>query len=385
MKKRIICYLAAGLMALSVAACGSKTETVVLPAQKEVTQDAIRDVFARHGMKVGTCVSGQVIGQSRTADLVLSQFNSVTMENAMKPDAILNREKSQTEGEVVVEYGQETLQVLAWAKEHGLSMRGHTLIWYSQTPEWLFRIGFSEDNGYVDREEMLHRMETMIRRNFEELERLGYLELFYAYDVVNEAWMEDGTLRQTHWSELIGDDYLWHAFYFADKYAPESIDLYYNDYNIQYKTEAVKEFVETTVDNDGRRLIDGVGLQGHLFTNDDLDRYFEAIDELSEAGIKLELTEVDAGLGSYQSALAPTAENLRMQGMFLYKLFQGIFERVDEGKLKMDAVTFWGFSDGFSWRSEYNPQLYDAYLNPKYALYGVMQIREHAGFETEEP
>ena len=67
---------------------------------------------------------------------------------------------------------------------------------------------------------------------------------FYAWDVVNEAWMEDGSRRQSNWLNTIGEDYMWQAFYFADKYAPEYVDLYYNDFNEQFKTEAFYEFFQ---------------------------------------------------------------------------------------------------------------------------------------------
>jgi endo-1,4-beta-xylanase len=69
-----------------------------------------------------------------------------------------------------------------------------------------------------------------------------------------------------------------------------------------------------------------------------------------------------------------------MQGRYYYELIGGLFDRIDAGTLKMDAITFWGFSDGISWRSEYRPQLYNSDLDPKYALYGAMQIKEYAGY-----
>ncbi|MBO7516066.1 MAG: endo-1,4-beta-xylanase [Lachnospiraceae bacterium] len=362
---------------------GCSSAKVKLPAQSEVTDQAIRDVFSGHGMKVGTCISSAVINRKSAAELIRAQFNSLTMENAMKPDYILDQKESKTAGKVVVKLNSEALSILNWAKENGFAMRGHTLIWYSQTPEWLFHEDFDRGNPYVDREEMLIRMEDMIHGLFEELEDRGYLDLFYAYDVVNEAWMEDGSLRECNWSRIIGDDYLWYAFYYADRYAPETIDLYYNDYNEQYKADCIADFVGTLTDDDGRSLIDGIGLQAHLFTADDLTAYLEGVDTLAATGLKLELTEVDVGLGKYQAPQTPTDANLRGQGRYLYELFEGLFERADAGKIKMDAVTFWGFSDGFSWRREYSPQLYDSDLDPKYALYGVMQIKDHAGYENE--
>ena len=377
-RKTIICIICVTAMLLM--GCG--TSRVSLPAQKEVTDKTIKDVFASHNMKIGTCISSNVINNTAMAALVKEQFNSLTMENAMKPDYILNQEKSKATGKLTVEFNQEACSVLKWAKENNFSMRGHTMIWYSQTPEWIFREGFDLRGAYVSRDEMLSRMEALISGVFSELKELGYLDLFYAYDVVNEALMEDGSLRQNHWTEIIGDDYLWFAFYYADKYAPDTIDLYYNDYNEQYKADSIAEFVEKLKDDKGEYLIDGIGLQAHLFTEDDLVKYLNGVDILAETGLNLELTEVDVGLGKYGSPLMPSDKNLREQGRYCYELVKGLFERVDAGKINMDAVTFWGFSDGISWRREYSPQLYDSELNPKYSLYGTLQIREYAGYDS---
>lgn len=377
MKKKVLIFL---VCVLTLLFTGCTVEKVKLPAQKEITSKNLKDVFSEHGMKVGTCVSANVKNDEKMSALILEQFNSVTMENAMKPDYILNQERSKTEGKLVVEFNQEALSVLGWAKNNGLSMRGHTLIWYSQTPEWIFHEGFDTKGAYVGREAMLARMESMISGVFEELDRLGYIDLFYAYDVINEAWMEDGTIRKNHWTETIGDDYLWYAFYYADKYAPEYIDLYYNDYNEQYKADTLSAFVNTLKDDDGRYLIDGIGLQAHLFTADDFIGYLASVDTLAETGLKLQVTELDIGLGKYQSPLTATDANLRTQGKFYYELINGLFTRADTGKIKMDSITFWGFSDGISWRKEYSPQLYDSDLDPKYSLYGALQVKEYAGY-----
>ena len=368
------------VLCLLLAGCAGGGTRVQLPAQSEVTEKTLADVFGEHGMKVGTCVSPWALENEKLESIILSQYNSVTMENDMKPDYILNQQLSKAEGRLVVKFQQDTLTVLRWAKANGLSMRGHVMIWHNQTPDWIFREGFDSQGAYVGREEMLTRMEDLISGIFNELDRLGYLECFYAYDVVNEAWLEDGSMRQTTWWELIGDDYLWYAFYYADQYAPDTVDLYYNDYNLQYKADVIADFIDTLVDADGRRLIDGIGFQGHLFTSDDLDLYFDAVDKLAETGIKLELTEVDVGLGRYQSPSQASNENLKAQGRFMYKLIHGMFERADAGKIQMDAISFWGVSDAYSWRSEYHPQLFDEELSPKYALYGALQIMEYAGY-----
>nr|MCR5428711.1 endo-1,4-beta-xylanase [Lachnospiraceae bacterium] len=261
--KRLLALLLAAVMVLSVAGCkkGNDTKQTSEPTQA-VTQAAeptkapteaptatpepeptkepinpddycLKDVFAQHGMKIGTCISGNMIDRPAISKIITENFSSLTCENAMKPDYIFNRNKSKETGDLVVEFNSEALKIMDYAKENGLSMRGHTLVWYSQTPNWIFKEGFENSGDFVDRDTMLARMESYIKQVFEQLEALGYIDLFYAYDVVNEAWMEDGTIRQNNWTKIIGDDYLWYAFYFADKYAPESIDLYYNDYNEQ--------------------------------------------------------------------------------------------------------------------------------------------------------
>jgi len=230
---------------------------------------------------------------------------------------------------------------------------------------------------------MLARMESYIKQTFEKLDELGYIEMFYAYDVVNEAWMEDGSKRDSLWLKTIGEDYLWQAFYFADKYAPEYIDLYYNDYNEQFKTDTLYDFAQTLVDKDGNYLIDGIGFQAHLYTEDDLDTYFATLEKIGSLGLKVCLTELDVSLGTWQKIKPATEENLKVQGRYYYDLINGILQRVDEGKVKMDSFTFWGFADNLSWRSDRNPMMYNRFYNPKYAFYGAMQMKEYAGFEEE--
>ena len=397
MKKKLVLLLVA-VMLISLFGCGKQeTEenpqltTEVSPTATptptpEITPDplegkSLKDLFAEHGMKVGTCFTTQMIDRNNVKKVVTENFNSITMENSMKPDYLFSKSKSVETGDLVVEFNSDALKMMKWAQENNFSMRGHTLIWYSQTPEWIFHEDFDTSKGYVDRDTMLARMESYIKQVFEKLAELGYIDLFYAYDVVNEAWTENGTIRKNHWSEIIGDDYLWYAFYFADKYAPESIDLYYNDYNEQFKTTTLLNFVNTLVDEDGRYLIDGIGLQAHLYTTDSLDQYFNTIDALGETGLKLQLTELDVCLGKYQAPAAGSDENLKKQGRFYYDLINGLFERVDDGRIKMDALTFWGAFDSMSWRKEYKPLLYDSLYKPKYALYGAMQMKEYAGFD----
>jgi len=400
MKRKLGIFLL--LLACLFVACGTKTENEV-PAEQptqateqtaeEVTPEAtpaptelpaMKEVMAQHNMKVGTCLSSYMLTNNNCKKTILKHFNSITFENEMKPDAILNQNESKKAGDVVVQFNKNTLEMLEWCKENGMSMRGHTLIWHSQTPGWLFHENFDTKSPRASREVMLARMESYISQVFALLEDLGYIEMFYAYDVVNEAWLDDGSMRpESLWYQTIGEDYLWYAFYFADKYAPDYIDLYYNDYNeqIQDKPQALYNFVQTLKDEDGNYLIDGIGFQAHLYTEDSLEDYFATVELLGSLGLKINLTELDVSLGTWPEIKPATDENLRAQGQFYYTLINGLFKYADEGKITMDALTFWGFNDNYSWRRDRSPLLFDSKYNPKYAFYGAAQIKELAGFE----
>ena len=346
-----------------------------------VVTETFQSLFGKYGIKAGTCLSDQMIKNKKCASIITEQFNSITFENHLKPDSVLNKADSIAANDLVVKFNNTTIALLDWCKENDMSLRGHTIIWHSQTPDWIFYEGFDTKNGLASRDVMLARMESYIRQVFEKLEELGYIDMFYAYDVVNEAWMEDGTKRDSLWLRTIGEDYLWQAFYFADKYAPEYIDLYYNDYNEQFKTNTLYDFVQTLVDDEGNYLIDGVGFQAHLYTEDNLNDYFATLEKIGSLGLKVCLTELDVCLGTWPNIKPAIEENLIAQGKFYYNLIHGILQRVEEGKVKMDSLTFWGFTDKLSWRKERNPLLYDKLYNPKFAFYGALQMKEYAGFE----
>ena len=138
---------------------------------------------------------------------------------------------------------------------------------------------------------------------------------------------------------------------------------------------------QTLKDEDGNYLIDGIGFQAHLYTEDDLDLYFQHMDKMATLGLKINLTELDVCLGSYPVIKSATEKNLKAQGQWYYNLIAGILERVEAGTVEMDALTIWGFTDTLSWRRERNPMPFNMALKPKYALYGILQMKELAGFD----
>lgn len=369
--KKMKLFLTSALAALAMAVLPMALP--VAAEEAEATEVSIKDAFAEHGIKAGTCLSPFMISNADLSNLITEQFNSVTMENAMKPDYIFDKNASITAGYPVVEFNADALSMMAWAKENNFSLRGHTLVWYSQTPDWIFHEEFNSAKPLVTADVMLDRMDHYISQIFSTLEEKGYLDLFYAYDIVNEGVNDDGSLRDCLWKQTIGDDYIWYAFYYANKYAPESVDLYYNDYNEQFKYNGLVKLVETLKDEEGNYLIDGIGLQGHLYTKDDLNTYFRAMETLASTGLKLQVTELDVSLGTWQKIDDATEETLAAQKDFYQKLISGIMERIDSGKISMDALTFWGFADDLSWRHDRSPLLYGKGLVAKPAFEGVIE------------
>lgn len=345
---------------------------------EEDKMESLKEIYKEYGLKAGTCLTTAMISNKDTEELIKSQFNSVTFENDMKPDYILDKQASVDSKELTVKFNSNMLKLLKWAKDNNMAVRGHTIIWHSQTPEWIFHEDFDVNKPFAGRETMLTRMESFIHQIFEKLEEEGYSDIIYAYDIVNEAWMEDGKLRtdKAYWLQTIGEDYLWQAFNFANKYAPESIDLYYNDYNEQYKSDALVKFVNTLVDEDGNYLIDGIGLQAHLYTCDDINTYLKAVDKLAATGLKIQITELDVSLGTWQKELPASEENFKVQGQYYYELISSFLEKVKAGTVSSDALTFWGFNDDMSWRKSASPLLYNKDGSKKPAYYGAALLKE---------
>ncbi len=195
--------------------------------------------------KVGTALTPDDLASQPFMDLVQKHFGeSITVGNQMKPDYVLNKEATL---KYLEETGDDTTPqisfaqakpVLNYARKYGIPVRVHTLVWHSQTPEWFFKEDFDEKKDYVSPDKMKKRMENYIKAYFETLTKL-YPDIdFYACDVVNEAWTDDGKPREaghcaqsnnyaaSDWVAVFGDNsFIDYAFEYARKYAPEGCKL----------------------------------------------------------------------------------------------------------------------------------------------------------------
>lgn len=318
---------------------------------------------------IGVALPDHVIRNKVYHDTINANFNSITCENEMKADALLDEAKSKAglpETYLCPKVNFARCQAaIMYALDNGQKIRFHTLVWQNQTTEWLFTEDYTRNGKLVSREVMLQRMENFIRQVLTYFDE-NYPGLIYAVDVVNEAYNGPNVTVQTtnnRWYDTIGEDYIYYAFKFARKYAADYMKLFYNDYNCLQKTNKLPVNLQQLKDEG---LIDGIGMQSHFSVNNNAIEILMAVKTFCKAGYEVQMTELDIGM-----------ENKNpwywKKQVALYKeLFEGLVELKEEG-YPITGVTVWGLSDTLTWRGGEYPLLFNTDLTPKDAYYAVLE------------
>ena len=331
---------------------------------------------------VGTSLTGSEINDKALMDLVKKHFNAITLGNELKPDALFGYSNDKVQMTEISHLNGERLVVpkldfsraetyldmlLAWNEEHPESkilVRGHVLVWHSQTPEWFFHEDYDATKGYASPELMTLRQEWYIKSVLEHFVGEGspYKDLFYGWDVVNEAVSDGtGTYRNdtegsSWWAVYKSEEFIKNAFVFANKYAPETLDLYYNDYNdcTPQKVEGILKLLNAVKATEGAR-IDGMGMQAHYdIEYPSKEAFKEAAGKYGEVVGKVMLTELDLKSSSTYDGTANTLQDEYTKQAYKYKeLYDSIKELESEGKVKVAGLVFWGVLDGNSWLQAY--------------------------------
>ncbi len=348
------------------------------------SKQGLKDVFADAFM-IGTALNeAQVFGRDRQAvDLAEIHFNSITPENVTKWGPI-HPEPGKYDfaaADGFVEFGER----------NGMFMVGHTLVWHSQTPAWVFQ----DDAGNpVSREVLLDRMRdhihTVVGR---------YKGRIHGWDVVNEALDEDGSLRQSPWYRIIGEDYIARAFEYAREADPGA-ELYYNDYSLenQPKRDGAVRLMRSLKEQGVP--VTGIGTQGHFMLDwPDLDEIEKTITEFAALGLDVMITELDIDvlpaafdyMGADISRRAELEERLNPypDGLpesvqqELARRYRDIFEVLLRHRDAVTRVTFWGITDRNSWKNNWPvygrtnyPLLFDRDGKPKPAYYEVVDAAQ---------
>lgn len=298
--------------------------------------------------KVGVATTSGYLSEEDRVAQIKENFNSITMENEMKPESLLDWEGSEKSKDGMPVIKEETLEkALKAAQEAGIPLRGHTLVWYSQTPEWFFSKKYDPSKEYVDKATMKKRMESYIKQVLTYCKE-NYPGVVYAWDVVNEAVGDDGNYRtESMWYETYGDfSYIKDAFTFARKYAEEGTKLFLNDYN-EYIAQKRDLLYAKVVELYDAGLLDGVGMQSHWDMDfPSVDLFETALEKYASIdGIEIQLTEID------MHNTDDSEEGLKKQAERYKEFFDVITKMKREGKANITSVTFWGLKDGESWLS----------------------------------
>jgi len=285
----------------------------------------LADLAKKAGLKYfGTAIDNVVLDNKQYTNIAFnkSEFNQVTPANGQK---WVNIEPTRN----VFNY---TLgdQIVVPSKKAGQLRRCHNFVWHNQLPDWLTSKTWSKS-------ELLSILENHIKH-----EAAHYYNDCYAWDVVNEAFNDDGTLRSDIWLDTLGPSYIEHAFRFARKYTAPGTKLYYNDYNMETvnnKTLAVQALVK---DFKKRGVpIDGVGLQAHFITGSSpsYDQIRAAQQLYTSLGLETALTELDV-----RTTLPDDAAKQATQAK---NYADSVRACVDEKRCV--GVTVWDFWDPVSW------------------------------------
>lgn len=321
---------------------------------------------------VGVAMNRGQSNDKARMEFAARQFNIMTHENELKPDAVIDiaaSKKLAAEDETAVAIRLDSAKpMLNFCQANNIKVHGHVLVWHSQTPEAFFHEGYDTGKPFVSREVMLGRMENYIRRVFEETEA-QYPGVIVSWDVVNEAVADNSSnLRESNWTKVVGQDFVNRAFEYADKYAPEGVLLYYNDYSTPYepKLTGICNLLQSLI-ADG--TVDGYGFQCHYSTTTPYPVQVRlAFERIAAMGLRLRVSELDVGINSDNSI------NRTFQASRYAELFQIFMDFSDQ----LEAVQVWGLTDDRSWRGDEYPLLFDAKGSHKPAFDAILKLVQPA-------
>ena len=348
----------------------------------------------------GTAIMSSEISDDTLMALVEKHFNAVTFGNELKPDALFNYQIGQSVDYTTITFQKKELKVpvvndknenldfsradamldkiLEWNNanpKNKIRVRGHVLVWHSQTPEWFFHEDYDVTKQYVDKETMNRRLEWFISSVFDhyfgEAAKGKYDGLFYGWDVVNEAvngntYRDDKVISDASdtstsdtrhgsnsmwWRVYKSNEFIINAFKYANKYAPNDVELYYNDFGEtdNTKCEGIVKLINDVKSADGTRL-DAFGMQAHYNVDGFSAAQFKSVaKKYAAAAGKVQLTELDFKASSTYDGTAATKESEYTKMAYCHKnLYEAIKALKKEGA-NVSGITVWGVIEPNSW------------------------------------
>ena len=345
----------------------------------------------------GTGIMLDEIKDNTLMDLVEKHFNAVTFGNELKPDALFNYQLEKSVKTKTVQFDGQDLEVpvvndagdsldfsradamvdkiLEWNAAHPdrkIRIRGHVLVWHSQTPEWFFHENYDISKPYVDKATMNRRLEWYISSVFDhyfgEAANKKYDGLFYGWDVVNEAVIGN-TYRtdkvnpaesldeirhgnnSSWWHVYQSNEFIINAFKYANKYAPSDVELYYNDFGEtdNIKSEGIIKLISDVKSAQGTRL-DAFGMQAHYSVDSFSAAQFKTVaKKYAEAAGKVQLTELDFQASAAYKSGAASKEREYTKMAYCHKQLFDAAKDLKKNGTNVAGITVWGVIEPNSW------------------------------------
>jgi len=331
--------------------------------------------------RIGAAINrAQFSGQDARGDAIITaQFNTITPENALKWESVHPKADGYdfADSDAYVAYGEKNKMWIV----------GHCLVWHAQTPKWVFE---GAGGKPISRETLLERMHDHIRTVVGR-----YKGKIAGWDVVNEALNEDGTLRQSPWMKIIGEEYIAKAFQFAHEADPAA-ELYYSDYDLEGEAKRTGA-IELIKKLQAQRIpVKAVGLQDHVRLEwPSVAEEAATIEAFAQLGVKVNITELDVDVlpKTTKEQMADVAISVKATPKLnpyadglpedvqqaLAKRYAELFAVFFKHRKVITRVTFWGVTNGDSWlnnwpvrgRTSY-PLLFDRMGQPTPAYEAVI-------------
>ena len=345
----------------------------------------------------GTGIMLSEITDDTLMELVEKHFNAVTFGNELKPDALFNYQLENSVKTKTVQFdGQDLLvpvvndagdsldfsradamvdKILEWNEanpDRKIRIRGHVLVWHSQTQEWFFHENYDISQPYVDKETMNRRLEWYISSVFDhyfgEAANGKYNGLFYGWDVVNEAVIGNTYRTDTvspaesldeirhgnnssWWHVYQSNEFIINAFKYANKYAPKNVELYYNDFGEtdNIKSEGIIKLISDVKSAEGTRL-DAFGMQAHYSVDSFSAAQFKKVaQKYAAAAGKVQLTELDFQASAAYKSGAASKDSEYTKMAYCHKQLFDAAKDLKKNGTNVAGITVWGVIEPNSW------------------------------------
>lgn len=289
---------------------------------------------------------------------IISQYNSITAENAMKFGKLQPMENDFR--------WADADELVNFARTNGMRIHGHTLIWSAKNPKWV--------NAYQgDKKAWKKLLKTHIQTVVKH-----FKGRVLSWDVVNEAFEDNGKLKKCVWLEHIGPEYLELAFQYAHEADPKAL-LFFNDYGQEYGGRKMEAIMKMVKDFKARKIpIHGLGLQMHVVVRMSDTGLAKGIKLAASTGLLVHVSELEISVRYKKPKIFQMDQTLADLQAHKYKTVFEAFRSIP--KKQQFGITTWNVGDADAFRNgpyknknHDHPMLFDVYYRAKPAYYEIIK------------